>query len=410
MVRLLPLLVGLILTTTSVSGGRPKTKKIQENPNLPSLNLHCLESEAISFLGGSDFDDSYCGDTIRQVMERGWWDVTAKLVKECRARDFKVASPVYKAKSNLNKQLNIITNLLSGPSAIISPAFQWSQSKDYILIEVKFAHKLDTPATLGVKSKGADLKVTSLTFDAASKSKNKRFKLNLKLAREIIPEESEWSMAAVGRATFSLKKKHPETAWTKLLHPSQAVPQNMHTWWAMKEQHENEVKSLDTSLTDTSAIKKAEEKRVENGETNGSETGSETGSGTGEEAAASKDVDVDEDEDAGSSNTEETASTESAVPSSENLALQKLRNELEKEKLIARKNILLKTNKSSEEIEEKFSSAKRKIDTFADTKKKTLDQEAELERTGIQRSKAEALQNLEQDYSAKLQALESSEL
>ena len=404
MVRLLPVLVGLILTTTSVSGGRSKTKKIQENPNLPSLNLHCLESEAISFLGGSDFDDSYCGDTIRQVMERGWWDVTAKLVKECRARDFKVASPVYKAKSNLNKQLNIITNLLSGPSAVISPAFQWSQSKDYILIEVKFAHKLDTPATLGVKSNGADLKGTSLTFDAASKSKNKRFKLNLKLAREIIPEESEWSMAAVGRATFSLKKKHPETAWTKLMHPSQAVPQNMHTWWAMKEQHENEVKVLDTSLTDTSAIKKAEEKRKENA--NSSETGSEID----EEAAASKDVGVDEDVDAGSSSTGETASTESAAPSSKNLALQKLRNELEKEKLIARKNILLKTDKSSKEIEENFLSAKRKIDTFADAKMKTLEQDAELQRTDIQRSKAEALQNLEQDYSAKLQALESSEL
>ena len=62
------------------------------------------------------------------------------------------------------------------------------------------------------------------------------------------------------------------------------------------------------------------------------------------------------------------------------------------------------------EIEENFLSAKRKIDTFADAKKKTLEQDAELQRTDIQRSKAEALQNLEQDYSAKLQALESSEL
>merc|ERR1711865_990932 len=88
----------------------------------------------------------------------------------------------------------------------ISPAFQWSQSKDYILINVKFAHKLDTPATLGVKSKGADIKSTELVFEAASKSKNKRFKLSLQLARAIVPEESEWSMAAVGRATFSLKK------------------------------------------------------------------------------------------------------------------------------------------------------------------------------------------------------------
>jgi hypothetical protein len=197
-------------------------------------------------------------------MEKGWWDVSAQLVGECRARGFKVASPVYKAKSNLNKQLNVITNLLSGPSAVISPAFQWAQSRDYILINVKFAHKLDTPATLGVKSKGgADITEKGLVFEAASKTKNKRFRLDLKLSRAVVPEESEWSMAAVGRATISLKKKHPETAWIRLLDSSQVPPQNMHTWWTMREQHVNDVKTLDTSMTDASAIAKAKAKAAE---------------------------------------------------------------------------------------------------------------------------------------------------
>ena len=251
------MLYHLLLSLLFTSSFAKKTVA-PEDPSLPPLSHHCLESEAMAHLGTTDeIPDGYCGKTIRDMMERGWWDVTSKLVKECRARDFKLSGQIYKAKSNLNKQLNIITNLLSGPSALISPAFQWSQSKDYILINVKFAHKLDTPATLGVKSKGADIKSTELVFEAASKSKNKRFKLSLQLARAIVPEESEWSMAAVGRATFSLKKKHPETAWVKLLNPSQSLPQNMHTWWAMKEQHENDVKSLDTSLTDASAIKMA---------------------------------------------------------------------------------------------------------------------------------------------------------
>ena len=131
-----------------------------EDPSYPRLDAHCLESEALDVLSAAEsgWSDSYCGDTVRRVMEKGWWEVSSRLVGECRARGFKVASPVYKAKSNLNKQLNVITNLLSGPSAVISPAFQWAQSRDYILINVKFAHKLDTPATLGVKSKsGADI-------------------------------------------------------------------------------------------------------------------------------------------------------------------------------------------------------------------------------------------------------------
>ena len=387
----------LLLPLLTVSTAKPRVAA--EDPNVPSLTLHCLESEALSFLGAEDVNEAYCGKTIRQVMERGWWELTAKLVKECRARDFKVAGPVYKAKSNLNKQLNIITNLLSGPSAIISPAFQWSQSKDYILFNVKFAHKLDTPATLGVKSKGADIKSGSLTFEAASKSKNKRFKLSLKLAREIIPEESEWSMAAVGRATFSLKKKHPETAWVKLLHISQTAPQNMHTWWAMKEQHENVVKSLKTSLTDTSAIKMAQAQNNNNSSTEATAettTNNEAAAAAGVATAASS---------ADAAPTSDDATDIGAVnPNQASLDLH--RQELEKEKAIARENILKKAKSSSEEIDDRFRQKKSEIDNFAMSKKDKLDFSASEERTKIQRNKADALLTLEKVYEEKMRATE----
>ena len=165
----LPILLLLLLLSLTHIHGKPRVAV--EDPSLPSLSLHCLESEALSFLGDrNDFSDSYCGSTIRHVIERGWFDVAAKLVKECRARDFKMSGSIYKAKSNLNKQLNIVTNMLSGPSAVISPAFQWSQSKDYILLNVKFAHKLDTPATLGVKSKGADITANAIVFEAGKRN------------------------------------------------------------------------------------------------------------------------------------------------------------------------------------------------------------------------------------------------
>jgi hypothetical protein len=202
-------------------------------------------------------------------------------------------------------------------------------------------------------------------------------------------------MAAVGRATFSLKKKHSETAWTKLLHPSQSVPQNMHTWWAMKEQHENEVKSLDTSLTDASAIKKAEKERAENGE-------------TGEDAAAGEEVAKDDDTSSSSSTAEAGSTPESAEASVGNSAFEKLRIELEKEKMIARGKILFSTKKSSEEIEEKFLIAIGEIDAKADEEKQSLVHDVDVERTNIQRGKAEALQTMQQDYALRLQALESN--
>ena len=102
-----------------------------------------------------------------------------------------------------------------------------------------------------------DIKQNGIVFEAASTIKNKRFRLNLKLARDVIPEESEWSMASVGRATVELKKRWPQTAWVKLLGKGVKVPQNMHTWWAMKEQHNSAVSKLDFSVTDDKAKKKA---------------------------------------------------------------------------------------------------------------------------------------------------------
>lgn len=365
------LLLALVALFLHVDG---KPRVAVEDPSVPSLSLHCLESEALSFLGSdNDFSDAYCGKTIQHCMERGWFQVTAILVAECRSRNFKVAGPVYKAKSNLNKQLNIITNLLSGPSAIISPAFQWSQSKDYILLNVKFAHKLDTPATLGVKSKGADITSTGILFEAASKSKNKRFKLSLTLARAIVPEESEWSMAAVGRATFSLKKKHPETAWMNLLDSKQAEPRNMHTWWAMKEQHDNDVKSLEMTNTDAPAIAKAKKERAENNDT--------------DTTTPLADHNPSKQPDTVATTTEEAAPGVTTAPSGEAIKYQKMLDDLLEEKAKARKNILHFSTKKTKEVLDQMT------------------RDMEVERTRIQRNKVKALQNMDAEYAEKLDAL-----
>ena len=81
----------------------------------------------------------------------------------------------------------------------ISPAFQWAQSVDTIFIGVKFAHKLDTPATLGVEVESFDVTDSTLTLVASSKTKGKRFTLELPLFDHVIPDSSTWKMNSVGR-------------------------------------------------------------------------------------------------------------------------------------------------------------------------------------------------------------------
>ena len=219
---------------------------------------------------------------------------------------------------------------------------------------------------------------TPLFFPAASKSKNKRFKLSLQLARSIVPEESEWSMAAVGRATFSLKKKHPETAWVKLLNAKQRVPQNMHTWWAMKEQHENDVKTLDTSLTDEAAIKLAHKKRLDNNET---------------EVGAASDTQGEEEKE----EEEKAATPTPVVPEEANAPT-----------AVDPKTVELQ--KRRDELQEAQSKERAAILKFSTTKAKEIENEFEVERTKLQRNKADALQRMEKEFEVKFQMLDHLEL
>lgn len=59
-----------------------------------------------------------------------------------------------------------------------------------------------------------DLKPSSLVFHATKE--HKRFALELDFYDDIIPEDSTWSFASVGRVKFTFKKKDNETIWPRL--------------------------------------------------------------------------------------------------------------------------------------------------------------------------------------------------
>eukprot|EP01036_Dinobryon_divergens_P041168 gene41168-54539_t len=85
----------------------------------------------------------------------------------------------------------------SQPISSITPAFQWAQSPNEIFINVKFAHKLDAPATLNVEANNVSIDGSRLFLHASDGRKN--FVLDMDLLRDIKSDESSWSMASVGR-------------------------------------------------------------------------------------------------------------------------------------------------------------------------------------------------------------------
>ena len=86
-------------------------------------------------------------------MRRGWWNLAKELILYSKKHGVKASSwssSVHRANSDIKRHLSEIATLMSAPSQAIAPAFQWSESGRHVHLNIKFAHKLDTPATLGV--------------------------------------------------------------------------------------------------------------------------------------------------------------------------------------------------------------------------------------------------------------------
>lgn len=134
------------------------------------------------------------------------------------------------------------------PTSSIVPAFQWCQSTTHIYMNIKFSHKLDAPATLNVETD--DVTITDSHFHlsaSAVKGSSKNFKLDLPLWAPIVPANSSYSMASVGRMSVTFMKEKGDVKWPKLVPNKFNVQKQLgksvlHFW---HEQHEKYAEDLD---------------------------------------------------------------------------------------------------------------------------------------------------------------------
>ena len=116
-----------------------------------------------------------------------------------------------------------------------SPPCRWAQSPEQVFLQVKWAHKLDAPATLGCEPSAPVFAERLVTFQAECREKNKAFALTLPLFGSIDAAGCTWGNASVGRAFVTLQKAS-HGPWLRLLNTT-ARPSNQNLWWAMKEAH-----------------------------------------------------------------------------------------------------------------------------------------------------------------------------
>ena len=222
---------------------------------------HSLAEESGCEKGGSDLS------VFRRAIESNQWDCASEFVNAAAPGSIEGLKAEYDMlQRKINSKLNDLKSVLesAAPAKHLTPAFEWCQSVDSIFLNVKFAHKLDAPATLNVEASKVAIEDKSLSLEASNGAKH--FSLNIPLNQEIIPEESTYDYASVGRMTITLKKKLAPSRWPKLVDKNFNVQQKlgksvMHFWHAHAEKYSKELDLLDDDDDDEDDKKRKEKAR-----------------------------------------------------------------------------------------------------------------------------------------------------
>ncbi|OII78102.1 CS domain-containing protein [Cryptosporidium andersoni] len=219
-----------------------------------------LEKEAIQhFLSISDI--LVTKDDLQLSISRGWWDLAKQLVRRTHEQDIDLSSTVRASTLIIRKHLDELVRLLNkrhAEIALLSPAFQWAQSRDFIFLNIKFTYRWNAPGALKVENEVVSITNNTFYFSAlgSHSQEMKRYELKLKLFDEIDTDKSEWSFGSVGKLTCTLAKKESNVKWPRLLKDQNEKIPNMHIWWEMKEKFEGDFKisTNDTLLQNSTQI------------------------------------------------------------------------------------------------------------------------------------------------------------
>ena len=119
--------------------------------------------------------------------------------------------------SNIETKLNSLFNkyrFTETDYQKVIPSFQWAQNLQNVFIEVKFAHRHDSPGCLefskmniNINNKNLSLEAFCILGDVPIK-----FELDLSFYNNVIKENSTYEKEAIGRYLITLKKEN-NTYW-----------------------------------------------------------------------------------------------------------------------------------------------------------------------------------------------------
>ena len=136
----------------------------------------------------------------------------------------------------------------------VFPASKWAQSMDEVFIEVKFAHRHDSPGCLEMKNLKVELKERNVKLIGYCVLGDVPIKMDfdIKLWNKINVKESKHFESSVGRYQFNLVKKKKDNYWKKLMDEKMTIPSNMRVWFEMKEKYQEQLEKYENDEFDES--------------------------------------------------------------------------------------------------------------------------------------------------------------
>jgi len=198
------------------------------------------EAEAVKALAQVyDVSDS----CYSAFLGKNWWKAADAVLT--RAFEMGYSLPAAKEETRkLKEVLDSFLDVLEAGYKAIPPAFEWAESPERVLLNIKFSHRIDSPGCLTISEPKVQLGDDYLLLTAFCKDPDFRYKavLSLDLAGKVNAVESRFSLGSSGYIVVSLEKKEQPKAWGALLKGKKPI--NMHTWWEMKEIYEPDMEKL----------------------------------------------------------------------------------------------------------------------------------------------------------------------
>ena len=195
-------------------------------------------------------------------MKVGFFETAAAVVAQAKKQKIKLKDEIKWSAAEYKKKLERISKVLEvTKEQTASPAFQWAQSSEWLLLDVKFTHRFDAPGCLDVRSLRVNITESRFSLSATCLMSGEQIKYSLEFDffQSVFSDKSGYKNTSSGRITVNIRKKE-KGDWK--LPMKGKKPQNLQTWFEMSEKTQGEMDKF-RAENDPKAKKQSEQAKTE---------------------------------------------------------------------------------------------------------------------------------------------------